>query len=64
MNNNKLKQVIQQEYKKCVVDPIYFMKKYCTIQHPKDGKIKFNLYDYQEKLYRAIYSWPNLSRPV
>ena len=49
MNNNKLKQVIQKEYKKCILDPVYFMKKYCTIQHPKDGKIKFNLYDYQEK---------------
>ena len=49
MNNNKLKQVIQQEYKKCVVDPIYFMKKYCTIQHPKKGKMKFDLFPFQER---------------
>ena len=47
--DNKLKQVIQTEYKKCAVDPVYFMKKYCVIQHPKKGKIKFNLYDFQEK---------------
>ena len=26
------------------------MKKYCVIQHPKKGKIKFSLYDYQEKM--------------
>ena len=25
------------------------MKKYCTIQHPKKGKVKFDLYPFQEK---------------
>ena len=25
------------------------MRKYCTIQHPKEGKIKFDLYPFQEK---------------
>ena len=49
METKKLKQVIQKEYQKCVVDPIHFMKKYCVIQHPKEGKIKFNLYDFQEE---------------
>ena len=47
-NSNKLKKAIQQEYLICAKDPVYFMKKYCTIQHPKKGKLKFNLYDYQE----------------
>jgi len=49
MDNSKLKQVIQQEYKKCAVDPVYFMRKYCVIQHPKKGKMKFDLYPFQEK---------------
>ena len=48
-NSNKLKKAIQQEYLICAKDPVYFMRKYCTIQHPKKGKLKFNLYDYQEK---------------
>ena len=45
----KLKKAIQREYLKCVQDPVHFMRKYCTIQHPQEGKIKFNLYNFQEK---------------
>ena len=45
-----LKQAIQREYLKCASDPVHFMRKYCTIQHPKKGKIKFDLYDFQEKM--------------
>ena len=48
--SKKLKQAIQREYLKCAESPAYFMKKYCVIQHPKKGKIKFNLYDYQENM--------------
>ena len=40
MENNKLKQVIKQEYVKCASDPVHFMRKYCVIQHPKKGKMK------------------------
>ena len=43
------KQIIKREYLKCVKDPIHFMRKYCLIQHPKRGKVKFDLYDFQEK---------------
>ena len=49
MNNSKLKKVIQQEYKKCAIDPVYFMKKYCYIQHPVRGKIPFHLFQFQER---------------
>ena len=45
-----LKKAIQREYLECVQNPVHFMKKYCTIQHPKKGKIKFALYDYQETM--------------
>lgn len=43
-----LKSIIKQEYAKCAQDPVYFMRKYAKIQHPKRGKIKFDLYDFQE----------------
>ena len=49
MNNKEFKKVIQREYLKCVEDPIHFMRKYCTIQHPQKGKVKFDLYPFQEK---------------
>ena len=44
---NNIKQVIKREYLKCAKNPSYFMTKYCTIQHPLKGKIKFDLYDFQ-----------------
>jgi hypothetical protein len=44
-----LKDVIKEEYKKCAGDPVYFMKKYCKIQHPTKGKLRFELFPYQEK---------------
>jgi len=43
-----LKNIIAEEYQKCAKSPIYFMKKYCKIQHPTRGKINFNLYEFQE----------------
>ena len=43
-----LKEIIKEEYQKCAVDPIYFMRKYCMIQHPVKGKIPFHLFPYQE----------------
>jgi hypothetical protein len=45
----QLRDIIKKEYKKCIVDPIYFMRKYCVIQHPLRGKIPFNLYKFQEE---------------
>jgi len=43
-----LKEIIKEEYQRCASDPIYFMKKYCMIQHPVRGKIPFHLYPFQE----------------
>ena len=49
MNTQKsLKDVIREQYQKCAADPVYFMKKYCKIQHPIRGKIPFELYPFQE----------------
>jgi phage FluMu gp28-like protein len=47
---NDLKQAIREEYIKCAASPAYFMKKYCYIQHPKRGRIQFNLYPFQERV--------------
>ena len=49
MAKQSLKDIIKLEYQKCAGDPIYFMKKYCMIQHPVRGKIPFHLYPFQEK---------------
>ena len=43
-----LKQLIQEEYVKCVADPVHFMSKYCFIQHPIKGKVPFILYPFQK----------------
>ena len=48
------KQIVKREYLKCVQDPIHFMRKYCVIQHPKLGKVKFDLYDFQEKTLQSL----------
>jgi|TARA_B110000285_G_scaffold80486_1_gene92885 hypothetical protein len=45
-----IKKIIAQEYIKCAKDPAYFMRKYCFIQHPKRGRILFNLYPFQDKV--------------
>lgn len=42
------------EYFKCASDPVYFLKNYCYIQHQKRGKIKFELYDFQEKTLNSV----------
>ena len=49
VQKKSLKDIIAEEYKKCAVDPIHFMKKYCMIQHPVKGKIPFQLFPFQEK---------------
>jgi len=50
MSQPDLKQIIRQEYIKCVQDPAHFMRKYCFIQHPTRGRIPFNLYPFQAKV--------------
>ena len=42
-----LQEYIREEYKKCLVDPVYFMRKYVKIQHPIRGTIPFALYPFQ-----------------
>lgn len=46
------KDIIKQEFIKSMQDPVYFMKKYCMIQHPIRGRVNFNLYPFQEKVLK------------
>ena len=46
--SKNIKELIREEYVKCAKNPVYFFKKYCYIQHPKRGKILFDLYPFQE----------------
>jgi hypothetical protein len=54
MAQQNIKQIIKQEYIKCAKDPVYFMKKYCWIQHPTRGRIQFNLYPFQEGVLKLL----------
>ena len=39
-----------EEYQKCMNDPVYFAKTYITIVNLDKGRMKFNMYDFQEKM--------------
>tara|TARA_R110000796_G_scaffold75044_3_gene168532 strand:- start:1949 stop:3532 length:1584 start_codon:yes stop_codon:yes gene_type:complete len=54
MANKSLKDVIKLEFSRCAKDPVHFMRKYCYIQHPHKGKIKFNLYPFQETALTSL----------
>ena len=49
MSQQNYRDLIKAEYKRCLEDPIYFMKKYVKIQHPIRGTVSFDLYPFQEK---------------
>ena len=54
----EIKKVLKEEYIKCAKDPVYFMKKYCYIQHPNKGRILFKLYPFQEKVLSLYHKHP------
>lgn len=56
-NTVNIKQIIAEEYKRCAIDPVYFFKKYCYIQHPTLSRIKFNLFKFQEKLLSELFKF-------
>lgn len=47
------------ELKRCIKDPVYFLKNYVTIQHPTRGPVPFKLYNYQVRLVTAIHENKN-----
>ena len=52
MSQVDLKEIIKQEYIKCATDPVYFLRKFCYIQHPQRGRLLFNLFPFQEKVLK------------
>jgi hypothetical protein len=58
MSKPNLKDIIKREYQKCAVDPVYFLKKYAIIQHPKKGKVPFHLFPFQEDCLREFRDNP------
>lgn len=46
-----------QEISKCINDPKYFLLNHCFIQHPTKGRMKFDLYDYQERLVDVYHNY-------
>lgn len=47
------REIIREEFARCAIDPVYFIRKYCYIQNPDQGKILFSLYDYQQILLQS-----------
>jgi len=46
---NQVKEII-----KCGKDPIYFINRYCKIQHPTQGLLRFDTFDYQDDCIDAF----------
>lgn len=59
-NKAEVKKIIAQELHKCKHDPVYFMRKYCYIQHPQRGRIIFTLYPFQEKVLYLFRDHQNI----
>ena len=63
-----IKDAIKKEYITSAQDVVYFMKKYCWIQHPQRGRIIFLLYLFQEKVMHLLqknrYTIINKSRQL
>lgn len=53
----EMRKLIKKEMSRCARDPAYFMIKYCKIQHPLKGLIKFDLFDYQEKAIQEFLKY-------
>jgi len=48
-NTPNIKDVIKQEYAKCMTNYDHAIKKYCKVEHPMKGIIPFMLYPFQSK---------------
>lgn len=54
-NQPNLREYIRNETKKCMEDPVYFMRKYVKIQHPNKGTIPFDLFPFQENTLSSFH---------
>ena len=59
MTQQQKQQIIKQQILQCIDDPIYFLRNFCYIVHPTRGKVKFDLYDFQQKTLKDVISHKN-----
>jgi len=45
------------EMARCAADPKYFIRNHCWIQHPTKGRMRFELFPYQEELIDAYHEY-------
>ena len=53
---NRARQHMRNEYAKCLMDPLYFIKSYVKIQHQDRGIIPFELYPFQEECLKDFHN--------
>jgi hypothetical protein len=46
-----------KELARCTLSPEHFIRTYCYIQHPTKGKMKLNLFNYQEGLIDSYHNY-------
>jgi Terminase large subunit, T4likevirus-type, N-terminal/Terminase RNaseH-like domain len=44
------------EWSRCAIDPVYFIKTYCKIVHVDRGIITFEMYDFQEEIIETYFT--------
>ena len=45
---------LKQEYKRCKLDPIYFISNYVKVVHPVRGLVPFKLYPFQKMIVNCL----------
>lgn len=56
MTQQEKQQIVKNQILQCIKDPVYFLRNFCYIVHPTRGKVKFDLYQFQQKSLRDIIS--------
>lgn len=46
-----------EEFRRCKDSPVYFIKKYFNIRHPKKGTMLFDMYPYQQRLVSSYHTY-------
>ena len=46
----------EEEFAKCIVDPIYFIRNYVKIINVDEGLVLFDMHDYQEEMVNAFHN--------
>ena len=56
VSTTDIRQYIKDEYKRCSIDPIHFIRNHIFIQTQDKGVIKFSLFDFQEQALKDIHA--------